>query len=327
MSKRVRRFVWLLVVSLSPFVCADLQAATVYGSVFASPGQLVRIDTVSGQVTSILSAGAFPDSLVFDSSGRIIYTLFGANQVRRFDPVTHVDTLVSGGFSGPLDLALEPGGATVLVSNNSTPRIDRLDITTGAVTPFLNTGGGGLTYDTSGRLYAVLPGQLAELNPQSGAVLQSTPGVLVLDGVAFDPSTGNLFATDGSGGHVLRFNRNNLAAGGQVAATLIGSGGFVDGIAADGTGQLLVAVRNIANETLSGLFQVNAVNGSFTQVAFAGFLDDIAPLAGLGAPPVVVVNARVATIPALSEAVLIALSLILMGTGLAHFKGARRRRG
>lgn len=325
MSTRTKILFRLGVVSFSSFACFASHAATVFGTLFTNPGQIVRIDTVSHQVTPVLTTGAFPDSIVFDSSGRLIYTVFGANQVRRFDPTTSSDTLVSGGFSGPLDLALEPGGATVLVSNNTSPRIDRLNLGTGAVTPFLSgVGGGGVTYDGSGRLFAVLPGRVAELNPQTGAVLQSTPGVLVLDGLAFDPQSGNLFASNGSGGQLFRFDRNNLAAGGQLLATLIGPGGFVDGVVADGAGNLFVAVRNITNESLSGLFQVNATSGAFQQVATVPFLDDIAPVTGLGAPPVVSTPATAAPIPTLSQALLIALPIMLAFLGWSSLRHHRR---
>ena len=297
------------------------QAATVFGSIFTDPGKLVRIDTTSHTVTPILTTGSDPDSLIFDTSGRLIYTVFGANQVRRFDPATSSDTLISGGFSGPLDLALEPGGQTVLVSNNTGVRIDRLNLSTGVTTPFFtNGGGGGITYDTSGRLFAVIPGLLVQLDPVTAAVLQTTPGVITLDGLAFDPVTGSLYATDGEGGHIFRFNPNNLAAGGQLLATLIPSGGFVDGLEADGAGNLLVAARVLGNEAMSGLFQVNDVTGAFTQIAFAPLLDDIAPLKGLGAPPPGGVvgggTAAVTPVPTLAQTSLAGLVLLILAVGL-----------
>jgi IPTL-CTERM motif len=314
MSIRPKHLSWLSIASLSLIACLDSHAATVFGTIFTNPGQIVRIDTNSHQVTPVRAVGAFPDSIIFDSSGRLIYTVFGANQVRRFDPATSSDVVVNGGFSGPLDLALEPGGATVLVSNNTSPRIDRLDLNTGVVTSFLpGVGGGGITYDASGRLFAVLPGMIAELNPQTGAVLQNTPGTLVFDGLTFDPLSGSLFASNGSGGQLFRFDRTNLAAGGQLLATLIGPGGFVDGVVADGTGNLFVAVRNVGDESMSGLFQVNATTGAFLQVASAPFLDDIAPLAGLGAPPGTPAPSATIPIPTLSNTLLAALSVILAG--------------
>lgn len=325
MSRRKSVLLDVLVVMFSLLASAQTGAVTVFGTLFTNPGTLVRIDTASGLVTPIFTTGALPDSIVFDASGRMIYTLFGANQVRRFDPSNGTDVLVSGGFSGPLDLVLEPGGATVLVSNNTTPRIDRLNLATGVVTPFFAAGGGaGLAYDASGRLFANLPGRVAELNPMTGAVLQFTPGVLILDGLTFDPVTGNLFATDGSGGHVFRLDRNNLALGAQLLATLIASGGFADGIVADGTGQLFVAVRNVGNESLSGLVQVNAVSGAFGQVAFAAVLDDVSPLVGSGAPPVI--SAPALPVPMLSETALIALAVGLAILAVVRIRTGNRRR-
>jgi len=324
MCKRRTLFAGMLLGILTLVDTSHARAATVFGTLFENPGTLVRIDTASGSVTPIHATGASPDSIVFDSSGRMIYTLFGADQVRRFDPSNGTDVVIRGGFSGPLDLVLEPGGGTVLVSNNTVPRIDRLDLTTGVATPFLSTGGGGgLAYDASGRLFANLPGRVAELNPVTAAVLQSTPGVLDFDGLAFDPTTGNLFATDGSGGHVFRLDQNDLAAGPQLVATLAPSGGFADGIVADGFGHLFVAVRNLANESLSGLFQVDAVSGSFSQVALAAFLDDVAPLAGLGAPPPTA-SISTAPVPALSDTLLVVLTAALALVAMGHLATAKR---
>lgn len=302
------------------------EAAIVYGTKFTNPGQVVRIDTTSGQVTPLLTTGNSPDSLVFDGAGRIIYTVFGTNQLRRFDPAIGAasDVLVASGFSGPLDLALDPGGATVLVSSALAPRIDRVNLSSGAVTPFVNTGGAGIAYDNSGRLFANLPGIVAELNPVTGAVVQSTSGVFIpsFDGLTFDPSTGNLFATDGTGTHLYRLNRNNLAAGAQLVTT-IAQGNFVDGIAADGSGNLFVAVRNTGNESASGLFVVNATTGATSQVAFVPFLDDIAPLVGLGSPPVA--TAPAAVVPTLSSLTLFALSIALAGLALGAVRTSTRR--
>lgn len=325
--RHLRSGCWVTVVVVLAAIAmiAEATAATVYGTVFTNPGQLVRIDTNTGQVVTVAATGNSPDSLVFDASGRIIYSVFGANQVRRFDPATGTDVLLSGAFSGPLDLALEPGGATVLVSNNLTPRIDRLNLSTGVVTPFFASGGGGgVVYDTSGRLFANLPGLIAQLNPQTATAIQTGPVPASLDGLTFDPVTGSLFATDGSGGRIYRYNPSNLAAGATLLATIVPSGGFVDGIAADGTGNLFVAVRILANESQSGLFRVNATTGAFTQVAFAASLDDIAPLAGLGAPPPVTVPATFnPNVPTLSEMALIALALIVAAAALVAL---RRRR-
>src|SRR4029079_5050237 len=89
-----------LAVLLLAFTSAiPTHAATVYGTTYTSPGQIVRIDTVSHQVTPLTGTPAFPHGLVFASFGRIVYSLFGGNQVRRYDLANNTDAFVMGGFS------------------------------------------------------------------------------------------------------------------------------------------------------------------------------------------------------------------------------------
>src|SRR5690242_11927120 len=85
----------LLAVVASP----ETWATQVFGTIFSNPGEIVSIDSTSGIVTPLETTGSSPDSIIFDSSGRLVYTLFGANQLRRFDPTTHSDVLVASGFS------------------------------------------------------------------------------------------------------------------------------------------------------------------------------------------------------------------------------------
>src|SRR5262249_52168357 len=144
----------------------------------------------------------------------------------------------------------------------------------------------GLAYNNQGRLFAKI-GPLVQHGPRTGATLQTSPAPGGLDGLTFDPFTGMLFATDGRGGHLFRFDPNNLSAGGQLVATLIAANGFADGPAADGKGHVFVAVRNLAAESQSGLDQVDVTTGMFTRVAVVPVIDDVAPLVGLGAPPAV----------------------------------------
>ena len=142
--------------------------------------QLVQGD-VTSQTNTVIDMPAppagttgSPDSLVFDNSGNIIYSVFtrnagggaGTGQLRIFNPNTHTDSLLAGGFSPEaVDLALDPGGASGLVSDRNTGpgfeigNIDRVNLTTHAVTTLtagVNTVD-GLAYDTkNGMLYALL---------------------------------------------------------------------------------------------------------------------------------------------------------------------------
>src|SRR5207237_6857274 len=94
MSLRQSALLRLFVTSLVLLVSTETRAIIVFGTQFTNPGTLVRIDTVSGQFTVIHATGNSPDSLVFDPSGRMIYTLFGANELRRFDPEANTDGLI-----------------------------------------------------------------------------------------------------------------------------------------------------------------------------------------------------------------------------------------
>src|SRR5579871_1911843 len=86
-------------------------------------GQLVQTDVTTGVQTVIdtVPVGGFPDSLVYTSSGNILYTVdgggvAGAGQLREYNTTTNVDSLVRGGLSSSyLDLQLLPDG-TVAVS-------------------------------------------------------------------------------------------------------------------------------------------------------------------------------------------------------------------
>src|SRR5579862_877997 len=96
----------------------------------------VVLDTTPGS-----GATNIPDSLIFDSKGNIIYSVYAGSptgSLRLFSPgPPSSDTLIStgpgAGFSNQIvDLALDPGGATVLVSDRHLNSIDRVTLSTGA---------------------------------------------------------------------------------------------------------------------------------------------------------------------------------------------------
>ncbi len=257
-------------------------AAMLFGT--SDQGRIDLIDTTANTVTTVLNAGTDVDSLVFDTSGRIIYTAINVGQVRRYDPVTHVDQLLAGGFNTPADLALEPGGNSVLVSEFNGGRIDRINLTTNAVTTLGTYGGNpeGIIYDTSGRLFANLGNRnggpagkfVAQLDPVTGAILSQSPGLNSLDGLTFDPLTGKLFAASLFGNGIYALNPSNLAA----APTFFGGPGGDDGITSNGAGSIFVVSRNDFH-----VYEFNLSTSTFAQRTADGGLDDLAPAVGLGA--------------------------------------------
>jgi streptogramin lyase len=246
--------------------------------------QIVRVDTATNAVTPIFS-GVQADSLMFDTSGRIIYTAINQGQVRRFDPNTNSDVLLAGGLNMPADMILEPGGNTMLVSEFNGGKIDRINLTTLGLS-LLGTYGGtpqGLAYDSQGRLFANLGNRnggptgtfIAQLDPVTGAVLSQTTGLDSLDGLTFDSFTGKLFASSLNGNHLYQVDPNNLASVSSVASGIPNP----DGLTSNGMGDIFVAARGDFH-----IYQYHISSSSVIQRTFVNGLDDLAPATGLGAP-------------------------------------------
>jgi sugar lactone lactonase YvrE len=248
------------------------------------------VDTSTNTVRTVLSTTAAPDSLIFDTSGNIVYTTVGSgSSLSSFNPTTGANHVIATGFSQARDIALEPGGASVLVGDFLANQIDRVNLSTGVKTVLANvTRPDGVTYDNKGDLFAVInrggPNQsVVQLNPTTGQIIKSLSlsGMTNnADGITFDPSTGNLWVgfNDGPGG-VIEISTS------LTGATLFSSGGttFADGVEADGQGHLFIA-NVFSNPTRIAEFDISS--GRFTQLTPVAAIDDLAPITGLGAPPV-----------------------------------------
>ncbi len=81
-----------------------------------SGSQIDKVDTAAVSWSLYLNTPSAADSIMFDSSQRIIYDQLFTGQVRRYDPSAATDTLIAGGLSFPADMTLEPGGNSMLVS-------------------------------------------------------------------------------------------------------------------------------------------------------------------------------------------------------------------
>ncbi len=280
--------------------------------------QILRVDTVTNSVVPLLDSSGGVDSLVFDSTGRIIYSQASSGEVRRFDPSTGIDELLAGGLVVPADLALEPGGNSVLVSQFGGGVISRIDLLTNALTTLGTYGGNpeGLAYDASGRLFANLGVRdifankyLAELDPVTGAVLQQSPGITSLDGLTYDSYSDQLFASLLFGNLVCGYNPENLAAGPALCR------GFVpgpDGLTSDGLGNLFIAATGLAS-----IYQYNIPTDTLTQQTFILGLDDLAPASGAGSAP--------APVPEPGTFLLTTTALMICGAAFRKRSTAHRR--
>jgi sugar lactone lactonase YvrE len=268
-------------------VSADILFATE-----VTNNKIVRVDTSTNTVTTVLTttpagpAGG-PDSLIFDTSGNIIYSQVMNNQVRIFNPKTLTDSQLAAGFAQPRDLTLEPGGASILVSDFIGGAIDRVNLTTHAVSTLASGASpDGTTYDNAGNLFAVVNRSfLVQLSPTTGALIKfiALP-TNQADGLTFDPVTGALWVAD-----------ENFPLGGVIevptslsgATEFPGGGGGFDGVESNGQGLLFLA-QFFGAPSGGQIYQFDVNTHTFTGLTLVPGLDDLAPLIGNGAPPVAV---------------------------------------
>jgi sugar lactone lactonase YvrE len=264
-------------------------AETLFASAFSAQ-EIVSVDTNTNAVTPIATTPGNPDSLIFDPAGNIIYTDEKFEALREVNLTTHSDTVLSSNFGVPADLALEPGGHSVLVSDFTRGVIIRYNLVSQSASVFAQPGGNpeGLAFDATGRLFANLGVRsagptgkfVAQLDPTTGAILHSSPGLNSLDGLTFDSVTGKLYATSRLSGAVYAIDPNNLAN----VSILIQPGTLVtpDGLTSDGKGNLFIAVQGD-----SRVYQYNFASQVLTpETVVPGTLDDLAPASGLGSRPV-----------------------------------------
>jgi streptogramin lyase len=258
----------------------------------AATNQIYKVDKTIGSLLQTIAVGRAQDSLIFDGHNEIIYTLGysvpGAGQVRRVDPTVGLssDTLLATIGKNPGDLALVPGGHFVLALGRADGKIYKVDLDHPGQTPTIFGSGqysGGIVYDSSGRLFAVTKTGVVELDPNTFAVMASSATMSQLDGLAFDPFTGNLFASShavaGVSGQQGVYELS-LQPGHFLQSTLITSSSLPpnflpDGLEPDGEGNLYVASFQ------DKIYRIDLTTGKMTALtsSLTG-LDDLVPLAG-----------------------------------------------
>jgi len=239
--------------------------------------QLLDLNTSPSQITTLYNVGAKLDDLTLNSAGQLIYSVPSLGTVSLYDPTTGQNTILVSGLKYARDLAIEPGGQTMLIAIYSPGAIVRFNFATGTTTVLTKKLGScdGIAYDAFGNLYAVANhNKIVQINPVTGAILNT----LVLephykvnggDGLTYDSYSGSLWAThDGTTGNGLL----------QIPVTSAGfSSGFSfyltpgvnapDGIKSDGKGNLYigaiwtVAVYNIPTNTVTKNIAVKGADG------------------------------------------------------------------
>jgi virginiamycin B lyase len=268
--------------------------AILYASDLGNPSQIYKVDKSTGRLLGSFAVKEPVDSLIFDSHNDIIYSspsVGGAGQVRWVDPNVGIssDRLLATVGNVALDLALVPGGNFVLAMSVATRKIYKVDLNhPGQPATPSGTGGfvGGITFDNQGRLFAVYNSTIAQLDPNTFTVLKSSGPLSGLDGLAFDPVTGDLFASSdavnpasGRGG----IYELSLQQGAFLHARLITSSAYPttfspDGLEPDGEGNLYVA--SLADRQI---YRYDITTGKLAALTgYLAGLDDIVPLEGSG---------------------------------------------
>ena len=275
-------------------LCRTTPAGTIYATSI-STGIIYSDNTVTHVVTPIFNTGNDLDSLFFDPNGRIIYDQLTAGKVLAYNPADGTNvTLFSQAGSQPIDMALEPGLKSFLVSDPNHSQLDRISLGGGLINRLgvMYTSGqagrpDGIIYGPSGQLFVNVstgftsaPTHIEQIDPTTGAILHSgTITGIFLDGLTYDSFTGMLWASDYNHGRLVEINPNNLSDFTVFKPTgaAIANGG-PDGIVSDGMGNLFVASR--ANNTI---IEYDIATNTATAVGSVSGLDDLAPASGLGA--------------------------------------------
>lgn len=310
-STRQRKFTSAAVLGLGVTLVAavQLRADTVYGA-NESTNQIQVIDKTASTVNTVTTDANSPRGLTFTDANNIVYTTAAVATLADYNLQTHKTTVLNpnlgvNAFGGYV--VLDPGSGSVTFDAGA--NIERYTLSTGKTTTVAaNVAGRGLAYDSKGDLFAVLgSGELAQINPQTGAVLKSitvpSTGGAGANGLAFDPVTGELFFTDDE-----NFSGRGLweISTSLTSPTLVNNSVFANGLVADGKGDLWIA-------DVDNLDEFNTKMLSLTVgVADPGLFDvAVAPSSGGGPPP---------TVPE-------PVSTLMVGGGLAAIVIARRFRG
>ena len=238
--------------------------------------QLLNLNTTPPQLTTLYNVGVQLDDLTLNSAGQLIYSAPNAGIVNLYDPTTGQNTTLVSGLKYARDLAIEPGGQTMLIALYSSGSIVRYNFATGQTTVLAKKLGtcDGIAYDPYGNLYAVANhNTIVQIDPVTGKILNTLVlephhGINGGDGMVYDSYTGSLWVThDGTTGYGLV----------QIPVTAAGFSGFTyyplpgvhapDGIKSDGLGNLYigaiwtVVVYNIPTNTVTRNIVVKGADG------------------------------------------------------------------
>ena len=249
-------------------------SATKLVGVDINSGKLLYIETPKTVVT-IANTGTNPDGVIVGPNQQIIYALSGAGEVHSYNPYTNADTTLAKGLTTPVNIVLEPGCKTILVSDIGVNKIYRITLANHALTTFYNGPDKmqGLVYNPAAQLFA----NDNQLNAvvqldMTGTIVAQTPANMPLttpDGLTYDHKTDSLYVTSNTGQVIYKVS-SRLDTVTTIAFTVAP---VLEGIVSDGTGSLYVVGVNGSTSTL---YKYAVLSSTLTKLNSIPGLDDIA---------------------------------------------------
>ncbi|HUB83961.1 MAG TPA: PEP-CTERM sorting domain-containing protein [Bryobacteraceae bacterium] len=284
-------------------------------------GYIDQVDTSTNTITTLLNTHGLADSLVFAPGNLIVFSEPNAGRVGIYNTVTQNLKWVYG-FSQPRDITLDPSGTSVLVSDDGDQHVKRVDLTQQYPVPETLPAWlddiDGITYDNAGHLFVVQSwlGYVAQIDPTTGYIIKRyqcpacwNTSVQQLDGITFDPSSGELWVAATLWNGLWEFNTSLTSATLHAANHILSP----DGVEADGNGNIFAASQG-GNW---GIDEYNIATGVTIQLTTVPYIDDIAPITGLGSPQ----RSTPSSVPEPSAITLLGAALLVIGSL------RRRRRG
>jgi sugar lactone lactonase YvrE len=235
-----------------------------------------QVDITNNTQTTLFQAQGNPDSLIFTTTGNIVYTDVVGGHVYLYNTTTQQFSTLASGLSSPQDLQLSQDGTAVYFSDTGHNQIDKVSLSGGPVNVLHTYGANttGLALDGAGNLYAAIGGVVDQIDPTTGAILHAGSTNVGADGLTFDAGTGLLYASSFGGSTLYSINPTTL-----VTTQLANVSGLPnpDGIENDGGNNLYIASRGNGH-----IYTYNLTSQQLTQNTFVSGLDDLAPASGLG---------------------------------------------
>ena len=237
-------------------------AASLIGSDSAG-NRLVYMKT-PGTSKTMTSVGSTPVAVVVGPTQQMIYALSGKGEVHVYNPYTDTDTILAKGLSNPTDITLEPGCASILVSDVGVNKIYRINFAPLSVSVFYDGPDTirGLIYDVNTNLFANDVSQNAVVQfSVSGLIIGQTPAANPLiepEGLTYDKKTNQLFATSNTG-QVIYAISDDLFTVNNIAFT---GGSTLEGIVSNGSGTLYFVGGDGTN---NNLYQYSTKSGTTTK--------------------------------------------------------------